>query len=128
MPKANRSSASVKVTYLDQQAVQERIRRAVDDLASHRPEIKRVLLFGSLAAGRAVPGSDADLLVVLEYSDRSFLERIPLYTPAGCRIGLDVFPYTEAEIESMRVSGNWLIRRALAEGVEIYTRAADGRA
>ena len=90
-------------------------------MVHERPEVRRVLLFGSLAVGQAVPGSDADLLVILSGSDRSFLNRIPLYTPDGCPVGVDVFPYTQAEIESLTATGNWFLRRALREGVEIYT-------
>ena len=110
----------MKVTYLDAEAIRSELGRAVDAMARQRPEIRRVLLFGSLASGRAAPGSDADLLVVLSSSDRSFLDRMPLYTPAGCSVAVDVFAYTRAEIDSMQRAGNWLVTRALAEGVEIY--------
>ena len=112
------SSGSVKVTYLDVEAARCEIRQAAHELARRRPEIERVLLFGSLATGRAAPGSDGDLLVILKESDRAFLDRIPLYTPLGCKVGLDVFPYTRAEVESM--AENSLVARAVAEGVEIY--------
>ncbi len=124
--KASRSSGSVKVTYLDAEAVRNEIRRAVQTLGHQRPEIKRVLLFGSLATGQAAPGSDGDLLVILQHSDLPFLDRIPVYTPAGCSVGLDVFPYTESEIASMRSAGNWLIKTALAQGIEIYRAERPG--
>jgi predicted nucleotidyltransferase len=64
----------------------------VTAMAHRRPEIERVLLCGSLATGRAVPGSDADLLMILTYSDLPFLSRIPRYIPEGCGIAVDVFP------------------------------------
>ena len=111
----------MKVTSLDRDTARENLRRAVTALAHRRPEVERVLLFGSLATGQTLPGSDADLLIFLKHSDRPFLARMPLYTPEGCGIGVDVFPYTRAEIEQMRASGNWFIARALAEGVEIYS-------
>ena len=110
----------MKVTYLDRQGVLRELRRAVEDLARNRPEIQRVLLFGSLASGQAVPGSDADLLVILTHSDKRFLDRIPLYTPEGCTVGIDVFPYTQAEIDAMRTAGNRFIEGALAEGLVIW--------
>lgn len=94
----------------------------MEELARRRPEIERVLLFGSLATGRAVPGSDADLLIILKDSDCRFLDRIPLYIPDACGIGVDVFPYTQVEVDAMLADGNWFIRRALAEGIEIYAR------
>ena len=110
----------MKVFYLDREATLRAVCRAVEALAARRQEVERVLLFGSLATGRAAPGSDADLLVVLRESDRSFVDRIPLYRPEGCPVGVDVFPYTKDEMKSMLAAGNGLIRRALGEGIEIF--------
>jgi predicted nucleotidyltransferase len=115
------SSPSVKVIYLDREAVRENLKQAVEALARRRPEIERVLLFGSLATGCAVPGSDADLFIMLTHSDRRFLDRIPLYMPEGHRVAVDVFPYTHAEIEKMRAAGHPFLTRALAEGIEIFS-------
>jgi hypothetical protein len=123
--KVSRSSASVKVSYLDRDTVRKALRGAVAALASRRPEIERVLLFGSLATNRAVPGSDADLLVILKRSDRSFLERIPLYIPDGCGIGVEVFPYTRSEVDEMQAARHPLLTRALAEGVELFAADED---
>ena len=119
-PRADGYSNSVTVTYVDAGAVRRDLRQAVDGLARAHPEIERVMLFGSFATGQAVPGSDLDLLIILSRADRPFLERIPLYVPEGCGVGVDVFPYTRAEIDAMLAGGNWFIRRALAEGVEVY--------
>jgi predicted nucleotidyltransferase len=83
------------------------------------PEIEEVLLFGSLARGEAVPGSDADLLVVLASAERPFIERIPRYLPVEAPLGVDVFPYTREEIDRMRGEGNALVTRALEEGVRL---------
>lgn len=116
------SFGSVKITWLDQPAVVRATERAVARLAKERPEVQRVILFGSLARGDAVPGSDVDLLVVISASDRSFLERIPLYHPDGVPIGVDVFPYTEGELASMLAQGNPLARRAISEGLVLFER------
>lgn len=118
----SRSCDSVSITWLDRAAVLEALRREVRALAQARPEIQRVLLFGSLATGSAVPGSDADLLIILRSADRPFLDRIPLYTPEGCPVDVDVFPYTQDETERMLASGNAFLRRALNEGVELPLR------
>jgi predicted nucleotidyltransferase len=115
------SSPSVKVIYLDREEMRKTLKQAVMVLTHRRPEIERVLLFGSLATGRAVPGSDADLLMILAHSDRPFLDRISLYIPEGCRIPVDVFPYTHAEIEKMQADGNLFLKRAFAEGIEIFS-------
>lgn len=121
LPIRSESSPSVKVIYLDREEVRKNLKRAVAALACRRPEIERVLLFGSLASGRAVPGSDADLLMILSRSDRSFLSRIPHHIPEGCGIAVDVFPYTYAELEAMQAAGILFLKRALAEGIEIFS-------
>jgi predicted nucleotidyltransferase len=102
--------------------VLERVQRAIAALASRRPELERVLLFGSVAAGQAVPGSDVDLLVILERSETAFIDRIPLYTPEGCGVDVDVFPYTRQEIEGMLAEGNSFLRGALRDGMVIFSR------
>ncbi len=121
------SSGSVKVTYLDAVAVRRRVGEAVAELAGRRPEVERVVLFGSLARGDAVPGSDADLLMLLTRSDRPFVDRIPLYIPDGCPVAVDVFPYTRSEWEDMLASGHGFLRRALGEGLTIYERGGVDR-
>jgi uncharacterized protein len=121
LPIQSVSSPSVKIIYLDREVVQENLTQGVTAMAHHRPEIERVLLFGSRATGRAVPGSDADLLMILTHSDLPFLSRIPRYIPEGCGITVDVFPYTYAEIEAMQAVGNPFLKRALAEGIEIFS-------
>jgi uncharacterized protein len=121
LPIQSVSSPSVKIIYLDREVVRENLKQAVTAMAHRRPEIERVLLFGSLATGRAVPGSDADLLMILTHSDLPFLSRIPRYIPEGCGIAVDVFPYTNAEIEAMQAAGNPFLKRALAEGIEIFS-------
>jgi len=117
------SSSSVNITWLDRKATLAQVRRAVALLASQRPEVQRVLLFGSFATGRAVPGSDVDLLVILERSDRPFIDRIPLYTPEGCGIGVDVFPYTTQELEQMLAQGNFFLRRAVKDSLIVFSRS-----
>ena len=126
-PHRRRSSCgSAKVISIDAERARRGVTQAVVELARRRAEIDRVVLFGSLVTGGAVPGSDADLVVILAHSDRTFRDRIPLYLPEGCPVPVDVFPYTRAECEAMLASGHGFLRRALAEGVAIYERAGVG--
>ena len=83
------------------------------------PEIERAVLFGSLQRGDAVPGSDADVLVVVATTDLPFSERAAVYRPAGVGVPVDLFVYTSAELEDMMVGGNPFVSRALAEGRDL---------
>jgi predicted nucleotidyltransferase len=91
-------------------------------LAARFPEIEEIVVFGSLVKGGAVPGSDVDLLIILSTSDRPCLERIPAFLPGAFPCGVDVFPYTRAEIGRMTRDGNPLISAALGEGRAIFRR------
>jgi len=115
--------STVKVTYFDKAAV----RRALDDfvrrLAADHPEVETVIVFGSLASGTPVPGSDVDLVVVLTDSDRRFIDRIPTFLPAHFPVPVDVFPYTRAEVERMTREGSPFVKRALREGMTLFERS-----
>jgi hypothetical protein len=110
----------VKVISLDAEAALEELHRAVARLASERPEIERVVLFGSLAEGRAGPASDADLLIVLRSCDRPYPERITDYLLPECPLPADVFPYTQEEIRQMLGERNAFLQHALSSGRTIW--------
>jgi len=92
----------------------------VKDLTSRHPEIERVVLFGSLARGEAVPGSDADLLLVLRDSKEPFLERCARYHPAGVGVDTDIIAYTRQELAQLQAEGNGLVAQALKEGLVLF--------
>lgn len=63
---------------------------------------RKVVLFGSYAAGRDDPGTDLDLLVVLD-SPLSFVDRTAwLYRELAPRVACDILAYTPEEWETMR--------------------------
>jgi hypothetical protein len=55
---------------------------------------------------------------------QSFLDRIPAFIPGAFPCGIDVFPYTRAELERMKSSGNPFVLGALREGRTILRRSA----
>lgn len=84
------------------------IRRAMDDFAarllSTHAEVDEVVVFGSFAEGTFAPGSDLDVLIVLEHSDRPVRDRIPQYLPGPFPVALDLFPYTREELADLEDS------------------------
>jgi predicted nucleotidyltransferase len=62
-------------------------------------QVEAVALFGSLAQGRAIPGSDADVLVLLRaHPQARWFDRIPDYALAA-GLPVEVFPFTWAELQ-----------------------------
>ena len=88
-------------------------------LKVRHPEIERAVLFGSLQRGDAVPGSDADVLLVLRATDLPFSERAAVYRPEGVDIPVDLFVYTRAELGDMLAASNRFVSQALADGEDL---------
>jgi predicted nucleotidyltransferase len=109
----------VKVFWLDRAEAVERLRRSAERLLAARTDVRRVSLFGSLADDRAVPGSDADLLVLLDRSDARWIDRplelLPFFDDVG--LPIELFCYTPEE--AARVP---LARRALELGLPLAER------
>jgi uncharacterized protein len=108
---------SVKVFWLDTDYIISRLRHKAEQLI-RKKQVHKVVLFGSLAEGRAVPGSDADLLIVVDDDGRPMNERIDEYLEffSGIGIGIDVFPYSTSELE------NPLAKQALSKGIVLASR------
>lgn len=115
------SSNSVRVRRLDVQDALDRLRRIAGEASRACPGIERVILFGSLARGDALPGSDADLLVVVDQDDRRPIDRIPEFLAlfSGAGLPLDIVPVTRDELESEIRTGNRFLARALSEGIAL---------
>ena len=98
----NGSSASLVFKPNNEAAVDRAVRRWAKRIAAERPEVRRVVWFGSRVHGIPAPGSDVDVCLVLARSDKPFRERVADYLPVGFPVGLDLFPYTLAELERLR--------------------------
>jgi len=112
----------VSVFWLDREEALRRLRRRAGYLGQARPEVKRVVLFGSLAEGKAVPGSDADILIIIEAlpgeAERQ-LDRPLHYLPffEGVGIAVDLFCYTPEEAERLP-----FVRRALGKSIVLWEK------
>jgi predicted nucleotidyltransferase len=85
------------------------------------PHVLKVLLIGSFARGDYGARSDLDLLVILKTSNCSVPERLDellKYTPA---FPTDILPLTQEEVETRFEMGDPFIRRALREGILLWS-------
>lgn len=121
----SRSFGSVRVFWLDRDEAVERLRRAAARLVELVPAVEAVYLFGSLAEGRAVPGSDADVLVVMAGAEGRWFDR-PLALPdvfGAVGLPVDVFCYSPEELERVP-----LARRAVDGGMLLAARRTEAGA
>jgi len=112
-----KSYGSVKTFWLDRDYIYRQLGTAVDSLRTD-PNVVKIVLFGSFAEDRAVPGSDVDILLVLQSDSRRFIYRIQDYPDffSGPGIVVDVFPYTVDELD------NPLVQTALRTGKVLFGR------
>jgi len=109
---------SVRVFWLQQGKLIEEIRKLALRVGAENHDVKEIVLFGSLAQQRGVPGSDADLLIVLWKDDKPFPERISAWLAKfDLDFPVEVFPYTVDELD------NPLAQEALSTGMKLF---ADG--
>lgn len=103
MPAVVRKSSygSVTVFWLDRAEAIRRLTEAARRLVRERPGVRAVYLFGSLAEGRAVPASDADVPVIFQASDCPWPDRPLDFSRYFEAVGLpvDLFCYMLAEAE-----------------------------
>lgn len=112
-----KSYGSVKTFWIDRDFINRQLDKAVRSLCTN-PDVLKIVLFGSFAEDRAVPGSDVDLLIVLKSDSRKLLDRIQDYLDPFSELGIaiDVFPYTVKELD------NPLARTALRTGRVLFSR------
>jgi len=105
----------------------EALERALDTIVTRlagMPEVERVILFGSYAAGRRDLFTDLDLLVVMS-SEQDFVHRTAeLYRQVATGVDLDLLVYTPEEFR--RLQGYGLVRDALETGNVLYEKKCVG--
>jgi predicted nucleotidyltransferase len=119
-----RSCGSSRVTYLNRDRAIEQLRLLAGRLFEERDDVQEVRLFGSLARREAVPGSDADILIVLRnHKEPRWFDRIAEFADAfsDTDIPVEVFPYTRAELKRLAESGSGLVKAA-ESGIRLAPR------
>jgi len=117
-----RSSGTVRVFSLDRTRIGEALRELVE--SRYRPDrnVAAVYLFGSFAWGTPAPGSDLDLLVIVDDDPRPARDRIPDFLPGAFPIGVDVLVWTRAEWEGRLAQGDRLARQIATQGQRLLTK------
>ncbi|MGI8522981.1 MAG: nucleotidyltransferase domain-containing protein [Nocardioides sp.] len=84
-------------------------------------EVEAVLLFGSIARGEAVPGSDIDLAVI---ASPGWAGRVELEDAVRTRLGnhCDVLVFTPAEFQRLARDGEPVVSDIVRDGVALIGR------
>jgi predicted nucleotidyltransferase len=108
---------SVRVFWLEHEKVVEALCRTARRVGRADENVVKILLFGSLAENRGVPGSDADILIILKRADAPFMTRIEVWSEKfALDFPTELFPYTEEELT------NPIAADALKKGITLFER------
>ncbi len=109
----------MRVFWLKRDKLIDELRKKAQEIGKKDSRIVKIVLFGSLAENRAVPGSDADVLILLEKDERPLTERISAYLKEfDINFPVEVFPYTINENVP-------IIKSALEKGIILFDRSRD---
>ncbi len=108
--------SSVRVISPDWTGILDRLQSWADQIVASDESVLAVLLYGSLAREHHAPGSDADVIVVLESSETPPAERAERLPPPRIGLATDITVYTEKELSRLVAEGFPFLTRALTEG------------
>jgi uncharacterized protein len=120
-----RSLNSSVLKWPDREKVVDALRIWVSEKTSSKPELLRAGYFGSYAKGSWGVGSDVDILLILEHSDKPFIERGPSWDVRGLPVPAEIIIYTQDEWERMKERDEPFYRQLTREVVWIYEREAE---
>ena len=106
--------------FADREELLSLARETAERIATAQPYVREGILFGSFARGDYGTRSDLDLLVILDRSDKPARERLVDFLEYTSNYPMDIFPLTQAEIESRLREGDPFLRRVMREGILLY--------
>lgn len=112
MPRRSMPSVRVFFPPWTKEEILKRLREGLAVLQEEVP-LRRAYLFGSWAAGRALPGSDVDVLLIYEGPSRQDLHRMARKAFGG--LPVELHAYTEEEAKALEP----LLRRMLAQAIPL---------
>lgn len=104
-----RSSRSAVIKWPDRGTVLAGARSWAAALGPTRPEVARILCFGSVTGDRWGVGSDLDVIIVVASSEVPFEKRGLDYPLPECGVPVDMAVYTAEELARFRSEGRRLI-------------------
>jgi predicted nucleotidyltransferase len=104
-----------------QRISQQNIENVVKQITQHfQPE--QIILFGSYAYGQPRPGSDVDMLVVLDTSLKETEQSVRICQAIDYHFGLDLIVRTPATVSKRLALGDPFLHEIINQGTVLYER------
>ncbi|OHD62948.1 MAG: hypothetical protein A2176_04885 [Spirochaetes bacterium RBG_13_51_14] len=127
MPVKSLNSAVLK--WPEREATLEKARYWAETVGSRDASVVSIRCYGSIADGRWGTGSDLDVLIEVDRSDKPFDKRSLDFTLPDCGVPVDMVVYTSSELCRFRREGRRFIREFDGKSIVLYSaRAGDSRA
>lgn len=117
-----KSSSSSVLRWPDRDAVDAALRAFAAREAQARPGLVRLGYFGSYARGDWGPGSDLDLVAVVDNASEPFERRALAWDLNGLPVPADLLVYTAAEWEALLARGGRFARTLSGETFWVFER------
>jgi predicted nucleotidyltransferase len=98
---------------------------AVAEQIAARFQPDRIILFGSHAYGQPHPGSDVDMLVVMETPLKEAEQAARICQRIDYHFGLDLIVRTPATLNRRLALGDLFLREIVDQGIVLYERPHD---
>ena len=99
----------------------DEIEKFVNEIV-HKFDPHQVILFGSYAGGHPSPGSDVDLLVIMDFEGRPQLQAYEIRKEIQRSFSLDLIVRKPYEINKRVSQGDFFIKEILEDGKVLYER------
>lgn len=117
-----RSLTSSVLKWPDARAVDAGVRQWAKTLAVRHTDVIRIGYLGSYARGDWGVGSDVDILIILDRSDKAFHERALDFDATTLPVPADLLIYTQAELNALCASQSRFAKTLNSEPVWVFDR------
>lgn len=118
-----RSLNSSVFVWPKREEVDQAVRAWAAEMIRRHPETQRIAYYGSYARGDWGPGSDVDLLAVVEHASEPFEKRALDWDLSDLPVPADLLVYTEQEWRRLLDEGGAFVRMLDREAVWVYERS-----
>ena len=116
-----RSLSSPVLKWPDARTVDQAVRGWAERVLRVHPEVIRIGYFGSYARGDWGPGSDLDVLMIVEGSEEPFERRAAQWDTTELPVAVELLLYTKAEWERLPQWGRFY-RTVMRETIWVFDR------
>lgn len=98
----------VKILSVDENSLRESLKKIADKIKAEHPKVNEITLFGSFSKGDFTPSSDIDIAIIVDKTDKRFIERSDDYVDYFTEFPFDtnLVVYSAEEIDRMIKNGN----------------------